>query len=68
MKFIIILFIISNSILINRPHKMDEVTTAVELLLNISRDNISSGNANEALGAIIHAITISHPQGEAAIM
>jgi hypothetical protein len=47
---------------------MDDVTNAVELLLNISRDNISSGNPNEALAAIIQAITLSHPQGEEAIV
>ena len=46
---------------------MDDITVAVEMLLNISRQNISSGNANEALAAVIQAITISHPDGEGAV-
>mmetsp|Transcript_28651 Transcript_28651/g.48360 ORF Transcript_28651/g.48360 Transcript_28651/m.48360 type:complete len:147 (-) Transcript_28651:210-650(-) len=44
------------------------MSAAVELLLNISRESISSGNANDALAAIIQAITISHPQGEGAVV
>jgi hypothetical protein len=47
---------------------MDDMSAAVELLLNISRESISSGNANDALAAIIQAITISHPDGEGAIV
>lgn len=46
---------------------MEDVTAAVELLLNISRENISNGNGDEALAALVHAITLSHPRGENAV-
>mmetsp|Transcript_13647 Transcript_13647/g.20450 ORF Transcript_13647/g.20450 Transcript_13647/m.20450 type:complete len:139 (+) Transcript_13647:43-459(+) len=44
---------------------MDDVCTAVELLLKISRSEISQGNPQEALAAVIHAITLT--RGEDAV-
>ena len=50
---------------ISMADSVDELTQAVELLLNITRSNIADSNPEQALAALLHAVRIT--RGENAI-